>query len=317
MKHWPLLLLLVVLGLLPLAVNSHILAVLTLIFYYGFLGQAWNIIGGYGGQLSFGHAAFFGCAAYVTVMLSMTIGLTPWIGMFVGSLAAGVLGAAMGYLGFRFGLRGFYFALLTVAVAEIARIIAHNTEAIGGGVGLFITYTGNPAEFQFSNPMTYCYVAFTMMLIATGIVWLIEHSKFGTYLTAIREDEEAAASLGVNVFLYKMFACTLSAFLTGFGGAFYAYHHFSLQPDSVFGMPLSVEIVIRPIIGGLGTVAGPILGSLLLSPLGEISRTFFAEVGRPGAHLIVYGALLMAVALFMPGGIVSLLRRLNLRRPRS
>jgi branched-chain amino acid transport system permease protein len=306
--------LLAVLPAFPALLNPYAVSILTLIFFYAFLGQAWNIVGGYAGQLSTGHAAFVGVGAYTSAMLSIHWGLTPWIGMFVGALLAGALGAVIGYLGFRFGLRGFYFVLLTVAFAEVCRIIASNTDALGGALGLYITFTGNPRQFQFQDPRAHYYVALALMLLATGVTWAVERGKFGAYLKAIREDETAAEALGVNAFRAKMLAMVLSSFLTGLGGTFYAFYLLSLQPGSVFGIPLSVEIIIRPIVGGAGTLLGPIIGSFILTPLGEVSRYYFGQGGYHGAHLIVYGALLIAVVLFLPQGATPFLARLFRRR---
>ncbi len=307
------LLVLVALPLAPTLVGSYVVTLLTLIFFYGYLGQAWNIVGGYAGQLSAGHAAFLGIGAYACAVLAVEKGLTPWIGMFVGGALAAVLGTLIGFLGFRFGLRGFYFVLLTVAFAEICRIVASNVDAIGGAVGYYITFTGDPRQFQFQDARAYYYIALVLMLGATGLVAWLERRRFGVYLSAIREDEGACEALGVDTFRYKMLAMMLSSFLTGIGGAFYAFYVFSLQPASVFGIPLSVEIIIRAVVGGAGTVAGPIVGSFILSPLAELARHYFAQSGWHGAHLIVYGALLIAVVLFLPEGAYPRLARL-LRR---
>jgi branched-chain amino acid transport system permease protein len=294
----------------PSLLNSYAVTIFTLIFFYGFLGQSWNIVGGYAGQLSAGHAAFVGVGAYTSATLSINYGLTPWVGMFVGALFAAALGAVIGYLGFRFGLRGFYFVLLTVAFAEVCRIVASNTEAVGGALGLYITFTGNPRQFQFQDPRAHYYIALAMMLLATGVAWLIERRRFGAYLSAIKEDETAAEALGVDAFRMKLIAMVVSSFLTGLGGTFYAFYLLSLQPGAVFGIPLSVEVVIRPIVGGAGTLFGPILGSFILTPLGEVSRYYFGQGGFHGAHLIVYGALLIAVVLFLPQGAYPFLARL-------
>src|SRR5256884_1946302 len=298
------------LPLLPSVFGSYAVTLFTLIFFYGFLGQAWNIVGGYAGQLSAGHAAFVGIGAYTAALLSVEKGITPWVGMFVGGALAAVLGTLIGFLGFRFGLRGFYFVLLTVAFAEICRILASNVEAVGGAVGLYITFTGNPRQFQFQDQRAYYYIALALMLLATGVTALIERRRFGIYLTAIREDETACEALGVPTLKYKMLAMVVSAFLTGLGGTFYAFYLFSLQPSTVFGIPLSVEIIIRAIIGGAGTLLGPILGSFILTPLGEVSRAYFSQSGLHGAHLIVYGVLLIAVVLFLPHGAYPFLRRI-------
>jgi branched-chain amino acid transport system permease protein len=301
---------LVILLALPAVLSSYALTIFILILFYGFLGQAWNIVGGYAGQLSAGHAAFVGIGAYTAAMLSTEWGLTPWLGMFVGAALSTVLGAIVGYLGFRFGLRGFYFVLLTVAFAEVCRILVSNIDALGGALGLYITFTGNPRQFQFQDQRAYYYIALALMLAATGVAALIERRRFGIYLTAIREDESACEALGVDTFKYKMLAMLVSSFLTGLGGTFYAFYLFSLQPTTVFGIPLSVEIIIRPIIGGAGTLLGPILGSFILTPLGELSRQYFGQSGLHGAHLIVYGVLLVSVVLFLPQGAYPCLRRL-------
>ncbi len=295
---------------LPAFLSSYALTIFILILFYAFLGQAWNIVGGYTGQLSAGHAAFVGVGAYTAAMLSTEWGLTPWLGMFVGAVLAAALGAIIGYLGFRFGLRGFYFVLLTVAFAEVCRILVSNIDALGGALGLYITFTGNPRQFQFQDQRAYYYIALALMLFATGVVALIERRRFGIYLGAIREDEAACEALGVNTFKYKMLAMVVSSGLTGLGGAFYAFYLFSVQPNTVFGIPLSVEIIIRPIIGGAGTLFGPILGSFILTPLGELSRQYFGQSGLHGAHLIVYGVLLVSVVLFLPQGAYPYLRRL-------
>jgi branched-chain amino acid transport system permease protein len=303
------------LPLFPALFGSYAITIFTLIFFYGFLGQAWNIVGGYAGQLSAGHAAYLGIGAYTAAMLSVEGGVTPWIGMFVGGALAAVLGSIVGFLGFRFGLRGFYFVLLTVAFAEICRIIVANVDALGGAIGYYISFTGNPRQFQFQDNRAYYYIALGFMLVATGLVAWLQGRRFGVYLAAIREDESACEALGVNTFKYKMLAMMLSSFLTGVGGTFYAFYLFSLNPNTVFGVPLSVEIIIRPIVGGAGTVLGPILGSFILSPLAELARHYFAQGGWTGAHLIVYGALLVAVVLFLPEGAYPRLRRTWARRP--
>jgi branched-chain amino acid transport system permease protein len=302
--------LLTALPLMPSLFGSYAVTLFTLIFFYGYLGQAWNIVGGYAGQLSAGHAAFLGIGAYTSAVLSVERGITPWLGMFVGGALAAALGTLIGFLGFRFGLRGLYFVLLTVAFAEICRILASNTEAIGGAVGYYITFTGDPRQFQFQDARAYYYIALVLMLAVTALVAWLERRRFGVYLSAIREDESASEALGVNTFRYKMMAMMLSSFLTGIGGAFYAFYVFSLQPASVFGIPLSVEIIIRAIVGGAGTVLGPILGSFILSPLAELARHYFAQGGWHGAHLVVYGVLLIAVVLFLPEGAYPRVARL-------
>jgi branched-chain amino acid transport system permease protein len=308
---------LAVLVMLPAVLGSRGLTMFVFIFFYAYLGQAWNIVSGYGGQLSAGHAAFVGLGAYTTTLLAAHAGLSPWLGMFVGAALAALLGGVVGFLGFRFGLRGFYFVLLTVAVAEVCRIVALNTDAVGGAIGLYIPFTGNPWQLQFQDNRGYYYLALVLMVAATAVAAALERSRLGAYLVAIREDEDAAEALGVDTLRYKLAALTVSAFLTGLGGAFYANYLFSLQPNAVFGIPLSVDIVIRPVVGGAGTLMGPIVGAFILSPLAEVSRTYLAQAGLAGVHLIAYGVLLIAVVLFLPqGAYPPLARLLGLRSSR-
>jgi branched-chain amino acid transport system permease protein len=312
--RWGALVAVAVLAALPAVLSSYLITIFILIFFYAYLGQAWNLVGGYAGQLSAGHAAYVGIGGYTSAVLSLQWGITPWIGMLVGAALAALLGGVIGYLGFRFGLRGFYFVLLTVAFAEICRIAVSNVEALGGALGLYITFTGDPRQFQFQDNRAYYYIALILMLVATGLTRWLEGRRFGIYLTAVREDESASEALGVDTFRYKLIAMVLSSFLTGLGGTFYAFYLFSLQPNALFGIPLSVEIIIRPIVGGSGTVLGPVLGSFILTPLGEISRYYFGQGGWHGAHLIAYGVLLIVVVLFLPQGAYPVVRRLFARR---
>jgi branched-chain amino acid transport system permease protein len=276
-------------------------------FYFAFLGQSWNILGGYAGQISLGHAAFFAIGAYTAVVLNTATGLSPWLGMFAGALLAMLLSQVIGFLGFRFGLRGFYFILLTLAFAEILRLVALHLSILGGYTGLFINFTPNPWQFQFKGKIAYYFVALAFLAAASAVVWLIERSKMGAYLVAIREDEDAAEALGVDTFRYKMLAYAISAGLTALGGTFYAYYQFYLQPNTVLNINHSVDIMIRPIVGGSGTILGPVLGSLLLELLGEFSRTYFAS-GTAGLTVVIYGLLLILVVLFVPRGVYPSVR---------
>jgi len=303
---------------LPFWVSSTWQNLLITVFYYAFLGQAWNILGGYAGQLSLGHAAFFAIGAYTSAVLAVHYAVSPWLGMFVGAALAALLSLGIGYLGFRFGLRGFYFILLTLAAAEICRLVALHVPILGGYTGLFINFTPNPWQFQFKGKIPYYFIALGFLVFASAVVWLLERSKLGTYLVAIREDEDASEALGVDTFRYKMMAYALSAALTALGGTFYAYFQYYLQPNTVLNLNHSVDIMIRPIVGGMGTILGPILGSLLLELLGEFSRTYFAGA-TAGLSVVIYGVLLIIVVLFLPRGVyptlVHRLRRLMRGRP--
>ncbi len=303
---------------LPFWVSSTWQNLLITVFYYAFLGQAWNILGGYAGQLSLGHAAFFAIGAYTSAVLAVHYAVSPWLGMFVGAVLAALLSLGIGYLGFRFGLRGFYFILLTLAAAEICRLVALHVPILGGYTGLFINFTPNPWQFQFKGKIPYYFIALGFLVFASAVVWLLERSKLGTYLVAIREDEDASEALGVDTFRYKMMAYALSAALTALGGTFYAYFQYYLQPNTVLNLNYSVDIMIRPIVGGMGTIFGPILGSLLLELLSEFSRTYFAGA-TAGLSVVTYGILLIIVVLFLPRGIYPALahwmRRAAGRRP--
>ena len=302
------------LAVLPFWVSSVWQNLLITTFYYAYLAQAWNILGGYAGQLSLGHAAFFSIGAYTSAVLAIHLGISPWLGMFVGAFLAVLLSLGVGYVGFRFGLRGFYFVLLTVASAEICRLVALHLPILGGYTGLFINFTPNPLQFQFRGKIPYYFVSLGFVTAASLAVWVIQRSKLGAYLLAIRDDEDASEALGVDTFRYKMAAYAISAALTAFGGTFYAYYQFYLQPNTVLSLNHSVYIMIRAIVGGTGTILGPILGSFLLELLGEFSRTVFAG-GVAGLNVAIYGALLIVVVLFLPRGVypavLGLVRRLT------
>lgn len=198
-----------ILVVLPFWIPSNWQNLLISTFYYAYLGQAWNLLGGYAGQLSLGHTAFFGVGSYTAAVLAIHLGLSPWIGMFAGAVLAMLLSQGIGYLGFRFGLRGFYFILLTVAAAEICRLVALHLPILGGYTGLFIQFRPDPWRFQFKGKIPYYFVSLGFLAAASGIVWLVSRSKMGAYLVAIREDEDAAEGLGVDTFRYKMLAYAL------------------------------------------------------------------------------------------------------------
>ena len=294
---------------LPQFLSSYALGIFILIFFYAYLGQAWNILTGYTGVISLGHSIYVGIGAYVTIYLTMTLGLSPWIGMWVGGICAGIVGLVIGFFGFRFGLKGVYFVLLTIAFAEIGRLIVLHLKVFGSFQGLFITPQFSFANFQFKGNLPYYYIALGYVIFSVIVVRLIERSKIGRYIVALREDEDAAESLGVDVFRYKMIAICISAFMTSLGGAFYANYLYYLHPGTMMSMAFSIEIILRPIIGGMGTVLGPVIGSFLITPLGELSRSYFAKAGYEGLHLVIYGFLLVAVVLFFPRGVISYIKK--------
>ena len=299
-----------ILLLLPLFLDNYALGIFVMIFYWAYVGQSWNVLTGYTGHISLGHALYIGIGAYATTFLAQTFGLTPWIGMFVGGIMAMVIALFLGFLGFRFGIRGVYFVILTIAFAEITRLVVSHIEALGSFTGIFLDFNPSFYSFQFRGNVPYYYIALGFMVASLAAVRLIEISKLGRFIVAIREDEEAAQALGVNTFKYNMMAIAISAFMTALAGAFYANYIYYLHPNTLFGMSTSIDLILRPIVGGLGTLFGPVVGSFILTPLSEISRAYFTKGGLEGLHLILYGILAILVVLFMPQGIIVYARRL-------
>ena len=293
-----------VLMLLPLVLGNYVLGIFVMIYFWAYVGQSWNVLTGYTGHISLGHALYLGIGAYATTFLAQHYGLTPWVGMFIAGALAAVIGLFVGFLGFRFGMRGVYFVILTIAFAEITRLVVSHIEALGSFTGIFLDFKPSLRNFQFRGNVPYYYISFGFMLASLVAVRFIERSKLGRFMVAIREDEEAAQALGVNTFRYNMLAIAISAFMTALAGAFYANYIFYLHPNTMFGMATSIDLILRPIVGGLGTIFGPILGSFILTPLSEISRAYFAKGGLEGLHLILYGILAILVVLFMPKGII-------------
>jgi branched-chain amino acid transport system permease protein len=292
----------------PVCLDDYLISVLILIFLYVYLGTCWNLIGGYAGQFSFGHAAFYGIGGYTSSMLFVYWGISPWIGMFAGGVLTGLFSLGTGFLSFRYGLRGPFFALVTLAYAEMLRVISNSLEITGAAVGLFLPLRGNaPLAFQFQGKLPYYYVIFLMSTGVLLLTRLLERSKSGYYLRALRVNEDSAEAAGVNVFRYKLLALTLSGFLTALGGTFYAQYFLFIDPIIMFGVGASIDILIRPVIGGIGTLWGPVVGAFLLGPLSEMSRGLLR--GHPGIDVMLYGAVLIAVLIFMPSGVMGWLNK--------
>ena len=297
----------------PLFTSDYVQHLILLMFFWAYLGTSWNILGGYAGQLSLGHASFFGIGAYTSTLLFTNAGLTPWIGMLVAGLVAALFGLFIGFASFHYGLKGPYFTLVTIAFAEVLRHIFNNWQPVGAAMGILIPLEGNsPGIFQFSEKYPYYYIAFAMMLISLEVGRAVHRSKFGYQLVALRENEDTAESLGVDTKAMKLGAISLSAFLTGMGGSFYAQYFLYIDPETTFMLHVSVDIALRPIVGGLGTIAGPVVGSIILTPLSELTRWVFG--GRyAGVALMSYGLILMAVVLLAPGGVVGWYRDMRQR----
>lgn len=291
--------------------DDYFLHVLIMILYFAYMASAWNIICGYVGQLSLGHAALSGIGGYVSVLLFMNLGLTPWIGMFVGGLCAAAVALVIGVPTFR--LRGPYFALTTIAFAEILRIWLENTEdflgiQVMGASGLNVPLRGNsPAYFQFISKEPYYYIMLVMLLAVILITFWMDRSRLGYYLKAIKGDQDAAEAIGIQSTKYMLIALAISGFLTALGGSFIAQFLLFINPERNFGIDLSIEIALMAIVGGQGTVLGPVLGAFLLTPAGEITRAYLGG-SLVGLHLIIYGAVLVVAMIFLPSGIIEPVR---------
>jgi branched-chain amino acid transport system permease protein len=271
------------------------------------VGQGWNVLGGYGGQYSFGHAAFFGTGAYVTAILQVRYGVNAWLGLLIGIAAGALVGAVTGALSFRSGLRGSYFALVTLAFAEVLRIIASVAPITGAGVGTLVKLDLRWEAFQFQSRAPFYWIILAFVAVSLVIVKLIESSRFGAYLVAVRENEDAAKAAGIDVVRIKLLAMTLSAAIAAAGGCFYAQYFLFLDAGIAYGTWISVEALLAPIIGGIGTVFGPLLGALVVKTLGEATKLMTGDA--PGLDLVIYGCVLVLVVAFAPRGIAGLLRR--------
>lgn len=284
-------------------------AVFTLIICLA--AQGWNVLGGYGGQYSFGHAAFFGTAAYATAILQMRYGVNPYLGFGIGVALAGVVGFVIGFLSFRSGLRGSYFALVTLAFAEVFRVVANAADITGGAAGILIRLDVRPANFQFADRATFYWVALGLVTAALVITRALERSRLGAGLVAVRENENAARALGVDVLAVKLAAIALSAAITGAAGALYAQYFLYLDSTIAYGTWISVEALLAPIIGGAGTVFGPVLGGVILHSLSEFTKSLVGRI--PGVDLVIFGVLLILVVRFPPRDLPGLLRRWRAR----
>ena len=290
----------------PPFLPKYFLEVLISILFFAYLGLAWNLLGGYAGQFSFGHAAFFGIGAYTSTLLMLRAGLSPWLGMLAGGLLATGFGLFEGYLSFRYGLRGPYFSLVTLAFAEMLRVVTVNLKVVGASLGLVVPSHANALLFVFADKLPYYYVIFVMTAGALAITYLVAGSRLGYCLVAVRENEDAAEAAGVDARGAKLRAMAISAFLTALGGTFYAQYFAYIDPTITFGPAISIGGLLPAIVGGAGTVLGPVLGSFVLTPISEITRAVLR--GRAGADIMLYGLVLILVISFLPQGLMGWLR---------
>jgi len=280
------------------------------IFLYTLLAQAWNLVGGYCGQISLGNAVFFGIGAYTSSVLVMWWGISPWLGMLAGTGLAVLVSQVIGFPCFR--LRGHYFAIATIAIGEIVQTIMINWDAMGGARGIWLPLKPETfVNFQFHRAKwPYYYIALGFLACVFAVTAFVERSRMGYYFRAIREDPDAAQSLGVPLTQYKLTAIALSAAFTALGGSFYAQYVLFIDPESVFPLALSILICLVAVLGGVGTLWGPFLGAVILIPLSEATRVYFGGTGK-AVDLMIYGGLIVLVAVFQPAGLVGLLRRVG------
>jgi branched-chain amino acid transport system permease protein len=293
-----------------LTANSYILHMFILCLFFAAISQAWNILAGLTGQVSIGHAAFFGVGAFSSTVLLISLGVSPWIGMWVGSGLSILLSLAFGGLCFR--IKGPYFTIVTMAFAGILMLIFSDWNVTGGFDGLFISAratSGNSlVNFWFLSQIPYFYFMLGLFIIVFAVTFKIQKSKIGLYFAAVREDEVAAQSLGINVFKWKMVALVISVLFTAMLGTFYAQYVLYIYAGDLMSLNFSLKIALPAIIGGLGTLAGPLVGAFILIPLAEFINTILGG-GYPGLYLIIYGIILIFTVLIMPQGVVGVLKK--------
>ncbi len=299
----------------PLFVGGYMLSILTFFCLQAYLGLSWNVMMGFAGQLSLGHALYVGLGAYAAGALYVHYGVPPWIGVWAGVVVGAAAGAVIGTLGFRFRVKGVYFSLLTIAFAEFTRILFDHWEWIGSSSGMFLPVEHGQQSLLFlrGDPVMFYYVILGMLAGGFVLCWALLRRRIGFYWQAIREDQDAAETLGIDVFKYKMTAVMLSGAMTAVGGMFYAFYYNNLYPETIFSMHRSLEMIMGTIIGGIGTLFGPILGAALLVALGEGMTLLTEGWGLDGIKQIFYGGCLLAIILWRPSGLWPWLRdKLNL-----
>jgi len=291
-----------------LAARPFELRIITLVLLFALMGQGWNVLGGYAGQVSIGHGLYFGLGAYTTALLAIRFGVDPWLGLLAGTALPAICGVLVGIPCFR--LRGHYFVIATLVVAESVFQIFTVWEWVGSAVGLEMPVRRDGwASFQFHRDKTpYYYIALAMLILVTAGLWWLSRSRIGFILRAIRDDEDAVRSLGFAPQRYKALAMGISAAILGSAGVFHAQYVLFVDPFSVLGLHISILVALFAIVGGVGTLMGPILGAAILVPMSEYSRVYFSGSGR-NIDLLIYGFLIMVIAVFRPDGLIGLLRQ--------
>jgi branched-chain amino acid transport system permease protein len=290
---------------LAVTARSGVVLNFTMMALYGCLmAQSWNLLGGYGGQFSFGNALFFGTGAYMQAIAQLQWHLNPWLALPLAIAAAALVGVCVGALSFRYGLKGSYFALVTLAFAEVFRIVALSVPFTGAGVGLMVPLHEGIANMQFADRRGFVLLALALVVLALLVTSTMRHARFGAWLQAVRDNEDAARAIGVDPFRVKLGAIALSGAFMGAAGALYVQVFQYIDPGIAYGPSTSVEALVAAIVGGLGTLWGPVLGALVLNLLAEGTRGLFGSL--PGIDMVIYGAVLIAIVMFAPRGILGL-----------
>jgi len=316
-----------ILSILPVGLNPFFLAIATGVLIFALAAIGWNVLSGFAGQFSFGHAAFFGLGAYTVAILLTKYSVSPWLGLIVGGIVGAVFGLVVGWVSFRFGLKGAYFALATFAVAEMLRITFNNFDYLGAGIGITIplVYGDDWARMQFSDTREIHYwLILGVLALAVVATIAIKRSRIGSYMFAVREDEDAASALGIDPLRTKLYAMSISGFITAVAGGYFTLFFLFIDPDVVFGAFVSVAILLRPIVGGIGTIWGPVIGAALLSLLGELTRSLVRDPpeflsfieGANGLDQVLFGLILVIIIIRAPDGVLGWFRRTRKRSPR-
>lgn len=305
---------LLLLLLFPLVITqTYLIHVMILVFMFGMLGVAWNIMGGYAGMFSFGQAAFFGIGAYTSSFLLVTFHVNPWIGLMAGGVVAALMAAAIGYP--CSNLRGHYFAIATIAFGEIVRIHFNNWKLVNAAEGITIPMVNESlANFMFhSSKLPYYYIMLAFLLLALVICYFVANSKMGYYFRAIKESHDVAEVLGVNVVRYRLIAIMVSAFLSAMAGTFYAQYILYIDPESVMLLAISIQIVLISMLGGAGTIMGPVIGAAILIPIAELTRIWLGHRGT-GVDMLIYGFLITLISVYQPQGIWGLFANIGKKK---
>jgi len=310
-EYLPIVLVFAVFALLPLILSDYYMHLGILILLWAYFATAWNILGGYAGQHSLGNGLYAGVGAYTAGYLLESAGISPWLSMFAAVVFAGLLGWFIGWTVFRYGLRGAYFALVSIALTEAAVYIFSNWNLVGASNGLQVPRSGaGLLNMDFASKTGFFYLILALTFLAVLFAQWLSRRRFGYQLIAVRENQDAAEAIGVNTLRAKINANILSAVLAAIGGVFYMMYFGYIAPRSLFGETPSVQMLLYAIIGGLGTVWGPLVGAIVLVPVGEFTRAAF---GQNFPNVIVYGGILILTMLFLPNGIVGLAKGVRAR----